>query len=61
MTCDNCSADALYTVNPPYRNAMNFCETHIPEDLIASAYQGLYPVPGSEKVVEVVSDDSLDS
>jgi hypothetical protein len=56
MTCDNCGADALYTVSPRYRNSMNFCEVHIPDDLRTDAASGLFPVSKEDDTTDESSD-----
>lgn len=57
MTCDNCGNAAVYTVAPVYRNAMNFCEMHLPDDLRTDASKGLYPLIGEA----APSNDDSDS
>lgn len=48
MKCDNCSSDAVYTIDPKIANPVNFCVVHLPEPYRLTAATGVYDIAKPE-------------
>jgi hypothetical protein len=53
MKCANCERAAIFTVDNPGANPIDYCGTHLPERLYSLAMAGKYPLRS------LVEDDEL--